>query len=360
MAVPEPERELERLRTRAKTGLAPVTVITGASAFFRGEAVEIALGAVPQGRDVRVIDGGTETDGRELQDLRGAGLFGGGTWLVVRRGEQWLADRAEDLPGVLEGIGRGCGLIVEATKFDKRTRVGKTLAAQDVYEFRDLYDSPYDRTRSPLEAELIKWVANRSRALGVRMSLEAAYVAVMILGKDPAALLGELRRLAAQPDLAALAKSRVLTPDDLRGRLSVSFASTPFELAEALLDHDRARCLRSIDAMFARGVTKGRDGTVDRGGVFPFTVSMLFQSVAKAHRGRMLFDRGTPANALPAKVGVYKFTDRFVRQVTGNPVPRLRRALLLLRDAQRRLRATGEDPRRLLEQMVARYFGGGT
>jgi DNA polymerase III delta subunit len=356
MAVPNPERELERLRSTLGQALPPVVVLTGASGFFRQEALDLVLAALPKGRDVRTLDGQNETDGSELAGLRGAGLFGGGSWLVVRRGETWLAEHGEALLPLLTAIGRGCGLVLEVAKFDKRTKVGKALAAQTTFEFRDLYDSPFDRTRSPLDAELVGWVAQRSRMRSVRLGLEAAFVAVVTAGKDPAVLDGELRRLAAQPDLVARAKQRALTADDLRGKLTCAFESTPFELAEALLDSDRARCLRSLDAMFGRGV-KGRDGkNMEAGGVFPFTVSWLFQALSKTHRGRLLLEQGTPPDAVAAQMGVHTFVDRYVRQVRNNPAPRLRRGLALLRDTQRRLRSTGEDQQRLLEAMVADYF----
>ncbi|MEZ5965304.1 MAG: hypothetical protein R3F56_15835 [Planctomycetota bacterium] len=361
MAVPNPEKELDRLRRRAREGLAPVTVVTGPSPFFRREALDSALAAVPAGRDLRTLDGHqAATDGRELDALRGGNLFGGGAWLVVRRAEGWLDQHGDEVVRTVPAIAAGCGLVVEAAKFDKRTKLGKALAAADCYEFRDLYAEPYDRKRSPLEAELVGWVGLRARAHGVPLSPAAAYVLVVTVGKDPASLVAELERLGAQPAVRAAAKARPLQPDDLRGKLTCAFESTPFELAEAVLDHDRARCLRSLDAMFARGV-KSRDGSaMDRGGVFPFVVSWLHQAIGKAHRGRLLFDRGVAAEQVAQELGVRVFADRFVRQVEGNPEPRLRRGLALLLDTQRRLRRTGEDPQRLLEAMVARYFGRAT
>jgi DNA polymerase III delta subunit len=357
MAVPNPERELERLQRRVATGLAPVTVVTGPSAFFRGEALDRIVAAVPSDRDLRRLDGQQPSaDGRELDDLRGGTLFGGGTILLVRRAEKWLAARGDELQRQLAAVGRGCGLVIEAAKFDKRTKIGKALAATDCYEFRDLYAEPYDRSRSPLDAELVGWVAQRSRSHGVAMNLEAAYVVIATVGKDPAELVGELRRLGEQPELRAAAKSRPLAAEQLRGRLTCAFESTPFELAEAVLDHDRARCMRSLDAMFARGV-RGRDGTtVERGGVFPFVASWLHQAVANAHRGRVLLDGGVPQDQIAGQLGVRVFAERFVRQVVSNPEPRLRAALALLLQTQRALRTTGEDPRRLLEGMLARYF----
>lgn len=361
MAVPNPERELERLRRRAKSGLAPVTLLTGPSAYFRREALDCALAAVPGSHDLRSLDGQQAApDGAELDALRGGNLFGGGAWLVVRRAEPWLAARADDILRTLPAIAAGSGLIVEAAKLDKRTKLGKALAAVDSYEFRDLYAEPYDRSRSPLEGELVGWVAQRSRSLRVPLALEAAYALIVTVGKEPAELMGEVRRLSELPDLRALASKRPLQPDDLRDKLTCAFESTPFELAEAVLDRDRARCMRSLDAMFARGV-RGRDGSaVERGGVFPFVVSWLHQAIGNVHRGRLLLDGGLTSEQVAQQLGVRVFVDRFVRQVTNNPAPRLRRALALLLLTQRRLRSTGEDPQRLLEAMIAQYFGRAT
>lgn len=358
MAVPNPDREMERLRRRAKEGLGPTTLITGPSGFFRDEALAYALAGIPAGRELRTLDGQQAgSEGRELDDLRGGTLFGGGAWLVVRRAEKWLAARADELLAVLPLISKGCGLVVEATKLDKRTKVGKALAGTDCYEFRDLYAEPYDRSRSPLDAELVGWVTQRSRTQGVPLTAEAAYTLIVTVGKEPAELMDELRRLSEQPAVVDSARKRPLRPEDLRGKLTCGFESTPFELAEAVLDRDRARCMRSLHAMFARGV-KGRDGEAsDRGRVFPFVASWLHQAVAQTHRGRLLLDQGVPASQIAQQLGVRVFEGRFLRHVTSNPATRLRHALSLLLQTQRRLRTSGEDPQLLLESMLARYFG---
>lgn len=354
MAVPRPDDELTRLERRLKNGLAPVTVLLGPAPYFRGEALRLALAAIPAGRELRIVDGQTdESDGREINDLRGAGLFGGGTWLVIKRAEKWLAKHGERLLPALDAVAKGCGLIVEASKLDKRYKLGKTLAAHDSYEFRELYAEPFDRSRSPLEAELVRWVGDRARASGVPLTPEAAFVLVSTVGKDPQELVAELQRLREQVGPV----TKALRPDDLRGRLVCSFESTPFEFAAAVLDQDRARCLRSLAAMFARGV-RDRDGAArDATGVFPFVSSWLFQSLSSVHRGRVLLDQGVPLRDVPARAGVRVFGDRYQQQVQRNPQRRLRRALTLLLDAQRSLRRTGEDPRWLLEQFVARYLG---
>jgi DNA polymerase III delta subunit len=355
VAVPHPERELGRLQKEIAKGPPPVVVISGPSAFFRGEAVEAVLAAIPASADLRRIDGTEKTDGREIDDLRGGGLFGSGTWVCVRRGDGWIGQHGEELAPVLSRIGAGCGLLLEVQKLDKRKRVTKELAAVGFTgEFRDLYAEPYDRSRSPLEAELVGWVAQRARRHGTQLTPEAAFLLVSTVGKDPSELVAELVRLGD-----VLPRSGALGPEDLRPHLTVAFESTPFEFAEAVLAHDRRRAERSLDAMFARGV-RARDGSgMDAGGIFPFVTSWLWQSMMNVHRGTALREEGMRTDQIAGRVGVRTFVDRFVAQVEANPESRLRRGLLLVLDAQRELRQSGEEPRSILERFLARYFREG-
>lgn len=355
VAVPHPERELGRLQKEIAKGLPKVVLVSGPSTFFRGEAIEAALAAIPASADLRRIDGSEKTDGRELDDLRGGGLFGSGTFVCVRRGDGWIGQHADELASVLGRIGEGCGLLVEVQKLDKRKKVTKELLAAGFSgEFRDLYAEPYDRSRSPLEAELVGWVAQRARRHGIQLTPEAAFLLVSTVGRDPSELVAELARLDD-----VVPRGSALGPEDLRPHLTVAFESTPFEFAEAVLSHDRRRAERSLDAMFARGV-RARDGSgMDAGGIFPFVTSWLWQSMTNVHRGTALRDEGMRPDQIAGRVGVRTFVDRFVAQVESNPEPRLRRGLLLVLDAQRELRMSGEEPRAILERFLARYFRGG-
>lgn len=352
MAAPNPQKELDRLQQTLARGRPAVIVLTGAAAFFRNEAFELAITGVPQDVDLRRIDGQEETDGRELHDLLGATLFGSGTVVAVRRGDAWLASHGAELVETLPRIKSGCGLVVEAQKLDGRTKLSKQLAAAGAcFEFRELWAEPFDRSRSPLEAELVQWVVLRGRQLGARLTPEAAYLVVSSVGKEPHEIVAELRRLAP-----GLPRDKAAGPDALRGKLTISFESTPFQFADAVLANDRRAAMRSLDAMFERGV-KGRDGAaVDAGGVFPFTTSWLWTSLSNAHAGRALFESGVRLDEVPARVGVRTFVDRYRSQVEQNDEARLRRGLLLLLDAQRELRSSGEDPRAILERFLARHF----
>ena len=331
-------------------------LISGPSQFFRDEAVELALATVPAEADLRRIDGGESSDGRELHDLQGASLFGSGTWLCVRRGEGWVSSHGEAIAGLLPKIAEGCGLVLEVQKLDKRTKVGKGIAQQAAsFEFRELYAEPFDRSRSPLEAELVRWLVQRARRQRVMLTPEAAFLVVSTVGKDPAELVAELGRLAQR-----LPQGRPIAAEDLRGALTVSFESTPFEFADALLAFDRRRAMRSLEAMFDRGI-RGRDGKgMEAGGMFPFVTSWLWNAFMSAHHGRCLLDDGVRADRVAAEAGVRTFVDRFRAQVEGNPERRLRHGLTSILAAQRELRSSGEEPRAILERFVARYFSEGT
>lgn len=393
MAVPNPEDELGRLAKLIARGLPAITIVTGGNDHFRAEATDRLLAAIPKDAELRTLDageeraggGGDDEDGDEaddgeaggaaadaslaacpeLQDLRGGGLFAKTAFLVVRRGANWWQKHAATLAAVLPRFGKGCGLVLEANKLDKRKKAAQALVktlgdAGQLFEFRDLYDLPYDRSRSPLEGELCKWVATRSTKLGVPLSPEAAWLVIAQVGTVPAELVAELGRLRDQlaDRVKTLPRGGSLGPEALTGRVTCSFESTPFELAEAVLGDDRRRAYRSVRAMFARGV-RGKDGrAVDGGGLLPFATSWLFQTLATTYEGRQLLDAGVGPGDLPARAGVRQFAERFVEQVRRHDLGRLRRGLLALHHCQRMSRLTGEEPDVLLERFLAQWFDG--
>lgn len=353
MGVPNPEHELARLRKTLGGGFPPVVVISGASPHFRGEAMDAALAALPDKADLRALSGDKDTDGSELQSLRGGSLFGSGSYVVVRRGEPWLKAHGAALLEIMGGIGDGCGLVLETAKLDKRTKLGKALAKGALFEFRGLYDEPYDRSRSPLEAEMVGWIVDRARKAKLRLTKEAALLLMQTVGTDPQECLAQIGRLAAR------GRKGTLGPQDIAGELPCSFESTQFEFVNALLDRDRRRAERSLEALYQRGV-RGRDGgSSDRGAVFPMVVSWLYRSMAGVYEGRFLVDRGVSVRDVAGRLGVRTFVTRFQGQVSGNSAAQLRRGLDLLHRAQRDLRLTGEDPQWILRRFVDRYFAEG-
>ncbi len=400
MAAPHPDKELDRLQKLGRTGLPAVVVLSGAGAYFRTAAVEAVLAMVPAQAELLTIDGqgtavrglrstdagdGTDpndderSDGEaaesagdgdgdgagavdeptqhcaDLQPLAGGGLFARTAFVVIRRGERWLRRYAAAVAAFLPRIRSGSVLVVETQMLDKRTRFAKELGQVGaVFDFRELYDTPFGRPDRPLEGEVVQWVTAQARKLGIPLTPESALLLTAQIGKNPGDLLAELQQLALR--IGADPKRRALGPDDLRGKLTCSFESTPFELAEAVLSGDRRRALRSLHAMFARGV-KQRDGKrMDQGGLFPFATSWLFQATGQVYEGRLLLDQGVPLRDIPAGVGVHGFTDRYQEQVRTNPLPRLEHGLLAVLHCQREKRLCGEDDLVLLERLLARWF----
>jgi DNA polymerase III delta subunit len=384
MAAPHPEKELERLRAACKQGLPPVVAIVGAGSWFRQQAVDATLAVLPkdfeiltvEGQDV-VLRGGkpgqdAEDEGsdpaedvedakdaqcKDLLPLVGRGLFSQSTAVVVRRADRWLAKHAAAVGAVIPRIQKGSLLLLDATKLDKRGKWAKELAASGaMYEFRELYETPFGRPDQPLQGELTQWVLAHAKRLGAPLTPESALLMISQVGKDPSALAAEIGQLVDQ--LGSQGGKKPLSPDDLRGKLTCSFESTPFEFAEAVLDGDRRRALRSLRALFARG-TKQKDGKrMDQGGLFPFATSWMFSSIGQAYEGRLLLDQGISPRDLAQKAGVYSFQERFVANVQKHTAKKLEDGLLALLHCQRERRSLGEEDDVLLERFLARWFDG--
>lgn len=383
MAAPNPEDLLDRVERLAKKGLPAVVLVHGPNDFFRNEAVDKLLAAVPADAELRTIDaadlrapGGAAGDDDddegggdgaeaaescpELLDLRGGGLFARRSFLLVRRAKNWWAHHAATLAAEVARFAKGSGIVIEAQKLDRRKKVAAQLVKQctddgAAFEFRELYATAFGG-RDPMQGELAKWIQARGRKLGAKLSLEAACMMIACVGRQPGELVAELQRLRDQ--VAAEPGHGELSARDLRDRLNLGFESTPFELAEAVLGGDERAAFRSVRAMFARGV-RGRDGKpMDTGGLFPFATSWLYQALAKAYEGRTLLDDGVPAEDVAGRLGVRQFVDRFVRELKRNDRDRLGHGLLALHSCQRASRTQGEEPEVLLERFLQQWFAG--
>ncbi|MCY2956217.1 MAG: hypothetical protein NT107_04185 [Planctomycetota bacterium] len=384
MAAQHPDKELARVQNICRAGLPPLLVLAGQGTWFREQALAAVLAAIPKDAELLTLDGldvevrglaaeGAEIDEadasfnedeadqeplsgcKDLEVLRGGGLFFRNAFVLVRRADRWLRRYTDALAKALPKFSKGSGLVLETQKVDKRKKFWKGLADSDaLFEFRDLYDQPFDRSRGPLEGELVQWLVQKSRSFGVSLAPESALLMSEQVGKAPGELVAELHRL--RDAVGQDPKRKPLQPQDLRGKLSVGFESTPFELADAVLARDRAGSFRSLRAIFDRSVRQ-RDGkAMDDGGKFPFATSWLFSSMAQLHEGRLLLDEGVRAEDVPARVGVRGFPDRYLTQLKKSGREQLERGLLSLLQCQRDKRLSGEDDDVLLEQFLLRWF----
>lgn len=379
MAAPNPEQELRRLKKLLQSGLPSLLLVYGESDFFRGEAMDCVMAAVPQAAELRSMEGAAlrdvaeaneedepdddsgESTGScpELQDLRGGGLFAQSTVLVVRRAKVWWKRNVVVLSQQRGSFAKGSALVLEATALDRRKKVAAALVKQCAeagasFEFRDLYEQPYNRSDGLAAGELVQWLIGRSKQLGVALSDESACLFVTQVGGQPRELRDELERLQAR--LGADAKRAPLRPADLRGHLTVSFESTPFEFVEAMLDRDRPRTLRSLHAMFARGVRDKAGKAMDSAGLLPFTTSWLFRALTKLYGACQAVAQGAAARDAASNAGVQRFQEQFLAQIKKNSVEQIERGLLALQHCQRLARSSGEDGLLLLDRLVAQWF----
>lgn len=378
MAAPNPSIELTRLDKLVRSGLPSIVAITGPSDFFRNKAMERLLKAVPEEAELRHVDGadlkaakddGDDNDDApaatvlapELQDLRGGGLFATRSFVAVRRGSAWWLKHSASIAELAPKIPQGSGLLLESAKLDKRKKVAAALvkeliAAGAYFEFRDLYELPFDRDRGPLEGELCKWVLACCKKLGVPLTPESALLLVAQVGKAPGELLAEIERIKAQFGVDPVRAP--LAPKDLAGKLTVSFESRPFEFTEAVLSGDRKAAQRSLSAMFTRGVRQQDGKVMDPGGLLPFTSSWLFRQMGQVYEGRVLLDCGVSMRELPARAGVRQFADSFLAQVKHCSIAKLKRGVTALHACQRKSRLLGADPEVLLERFLVQWFDG--
>jgi len=378
VAAPKPTAELTRLDKLISAGLPPVVLITGESEFFRRQAIDRLIKAVPEDAELRHVDGADLKSGGdddaddaaaasataplapELQDLRGGGLFATRSFVVVRRGAEWWRQNCVALADLVPKIPQGSSLLLESAKLDKRKKAAASLvkqlvAAKAFFEFRDLYDTHFN-TGSLLTGELCQWVQACGKKIGVELTPEAALLLMSQVGKLPQELLAELERLKTR---FGVDRTRAaLAPEDLAGKLSVSFESTPFEFAEAVLAGDRAAAYRSLSAMFERGVRQKGGGVTGSGGVLPFLSSWLFQQFGRVYEGRLLVDSGVSLRDVPHRLGVRHFQDRFTAQVQNCSIEQLRRGVTALHACQRKSRLIESETELLLERFLAQWFDG--
>ena len=352
MAAPNPEKELERLQSLMTAVKRPsVLVFQGPGQWFAQRALTLLRAHLGEDGDCSEVDGGESSTaaaeaGKFLVDLRTASLFGGKKMLLLRNAERWLRVHQKALAETIERIAAGNLLVLVVHKLDGRSALAKRIKKIGaVFEFRLLYDKPFGGRGRPESAELVQWLVQRARVHGLRLDALAALFMTEVVGSDPAALDGEVQRLAP-----LLGKGAVRI-EALRGQLSVQFSSSQFELVDAILDGDARAAFRSQRALFREGL-RDKDGKpIDRSAVFPLVSAWLMQTLGKLLEARIEIDAGAARATVIAQYGGY-FKERFERQLAKSSRSRLCAILAALRQAERRLRRSAEEPELLLERLL--------
>lgn len=259
--------------------------------------------------------------------LETGSLFDAGRLVIIRDG-----DDAKD-PS-LKAIGRWAEnptpdtrLVMLVSTPQGAKRVAKALG--DVAEIRTPDDVP------PWEAP--GWVVKRAKALGRRVTPDAAKALVEALGTDLRELATALDQLiASTPDDAAIDVARVVT--QFRG-----IESRIHEFVDALFDRDRAQALRRLRALLANDEPP----------------ILIVASIAAQLRilAMLSTSERRPAAAVAKELGIREgAVKRAMRRARNFTPDEIRHAYRVVADADLAFKSEGDDPL-VLELLVDEIAG---
>lgn len=206
-----------------------------------------------------------------LDDLCGNAMFDSARCVVVERPEELVRKTADGEPPLvrharafLEGRRGTLVLVASGLRADHALVKAVRASGGELYAFRALYDSPPPWDPDPTRSELVGWIGERARELGVRLTRDAALLLSRAKGNDLSALDAELAALASSGPEAVAA-------------LASDAAGSPRRLADLLADGDRAGALAEIERLWRGGFDKGRGaGRETSGGAI---LAVLFGSL---------------------------------------------------------------------------------
>ena len=296
-----PPEELARLTAKVeREGLAKGYVFRGDEAYFRDAAVALVRArAQALGYEVCVHDaerGNPDfTLSTLLDDLSGGGLFAARRLVVVRSPEDLLRKDGSEDSALTRAVrafvdpSSDAGAVVLAgasLRADLAAVKAVASAGGDVLAFRKLWDSPPPWKPDPRQTELVLWLVQRARALGVTLSpTEAVYVCAAT-GNDLHALEDQVEKL------------RHSGGRGLRAAVGWDAATTPWAVAEDIAAGDAARALSGIETLFSGGFQEksGRrllDGTA--------LAAMLVSSLSRSARQSLAVARALARGASEAE-----------------------------------------------------------
>ena len=299
--------------------------------------------------------------------------FFGGEKLVWLKNANFLGDTVtgrsasvlealEKLREALEaGLPEGIRFLLSAPEIDKRRAFYKALGKLGEVELFDKLDT----SRSGWEEEAGGMVAERARALGLRLRGEALGVFVLQTGGDSRQIDNELQKL----DLYLGPERREITLEDVHLMVPASRAGVVFELGNALAARDLNAALALIEQLLFQGETAIAILLV---AVIP-TVRNLLLAKDLMQRFRLSrpaapFHFAGALNRLPAEA-----TSHLPRKKDGGlntyalgiaamhahryTLDELRTALGACLEANVALVTSGLDPRTLLTELAVRIAG---
>jgi DNA polymerase III delta subunit len=253
----DPRQQWNELEGSLAAGLAPGYLLRYDEPWFGARALDLLRGAA-RGAGLELCSHDAQDAefrlSSLLDDLCGNAMFAQARCVLVERPEEHLK-KGGDTDSALTRAARAFlearrgTLILVTTSLRLDHAVVKAIkqAQGGVYEFRALYDAPPPWDPDPYKSEVVIWVANRARELGLKLTREDALLLSKVKGNDLSALDSELSNL------------REAGPEAVSTLVSDA-AGSPGRLADHLSDGDAAAALVEIERLWQGGFDKGKGG----------------------------------------------------------------------------------------------------
>jgi len=302
---PHPDEELSALEARLAGGLPPLVVVRGEERWYRDRALARLLEAARARGDELCRHDPLDPDfqlAALLDDLCGGALFAQTRCVVLLNADTLVKKGARKYsPGFSDALERRLaagtpGTVVIAADELRADHALLALSERSggfALKCRRLWDSPPPWDPDPRRTELVRWVQDRARELGLALAPEQALFVAAATGNDLSALADRLQGL------------RGADPARLRALVAWEAGGSPWELAERLVDGDTARSVLGIEALFRSGF-QGRDGarTVDAGALVALLGSALAARLREAAAGAEALAGGATVQQAAAWAGV--------------------------------------------------------
>jgi DNA polymerase-3 subunit delta len=314
----------------------PVQAIGGEDSFLAEEALERVLAAAvgDDRQDALQVLHGDEARWEDvLAAARTGSLFAPRRAVVVRRAELLKGDE-EAVGPYADDPAPDATLVLVAAKPDRRRNPWKRLLPKAT-----VHDAAPKRGRA-----LREHVEQELRARGLRFAREAFNDLVAEVGQDLRRLMGEVDKVEA-----FAAGRREISADDVAAVLGRGLGQPVYLLSDAFAGRDAGRSLELVERLLGDGEEALR------------ILSALHRSLRQVRAARALREARVGrdqigARLLPANVQ-FKL-DALLEASRRWTEPDLRRGLLALGEADRRLK-TGADGHTALVAAVAESCGGG-
>jgi DNA polymerase-3 subunit delta len=314
----------------------PIQAIVGEDTYLAEEALERVLAAAvgDDRQDALQVLHGDEARWEDvLAAARTGSLFAPRRAVVVRRAELLKGDE-EAVGPYADDPAPDATLVLVAAKPDRRRNPWKRLLPKAT-----VHDAAPKRGRA-----LREHVEQELRARGLRFAREAFNDLVAEVGQDLRRLMGEVDKVEA-----FAAGRREISADDVAAVLGRGLGQPLYLLSDAFAGRDAGRSLELVERLLGDGEEALR------------ILSALHRSLRQVRAARGLREARVGrdqigARLLPANVQ-FKL-DALLEASRRWTEPDLRRGLLALGEADRRLK-TGADGHTALVAAVAESCGGG-